>query len=164
MDKRHALATGLASTQFGAISIEQLRRLNVDTQLRNTWITFGYLEQLGPRSLAIVGSAPSWERAAWAAAADVDGAGFLAGRTGARLQGLDGFSGDEIEVLVGRTNRGTRTPHRVGSTSLEITRADSMTINGIRCLTAERLILDAPLFGFSKEVSTTRSTRRSASS
>jgi len=45
-----------------------------------------------------------------------DGAGYLAGRTGARLHGLDSFSGDDIEILVKRAKRNIQTPHRVCST------------------------------------------------
>jgi len=151
MDKRYALTTDLASTQFGAISIPQLDKIKVDIRLRNEWERLALIERLGPRSYAIVGSPASWERAVWGAAADVDGAGYVAGRSGARLLGLDGFIGDDIEVLVKRVKRGTRTPHRVCSTALPLGLEDTVTINGIRCLKAERLILEAPLFGFSTD-------------
>jgi len=150
MDERYALTTEIASTQFGAISIPQLDKIKVDVLLRNEWERLALVERLGPKSYAIVGSAASWERSAWGAAADVDGAGYVAGRTGARLFGLDGFVGDDIEVLVKRAKRGTRTPHRVCSTGLELGREDSIVVNGIRCLKAERLILEAPLFGFER--------------
>ena len=106
------------------------------------------IERLCPKSYAIVGSEPSWEREAWAAAADADGAGYLAGRTGARLHGLDSFTGDDIEILVRRSKRNIQTPHRVCSTGLPLGLEDTITINGIRCLKAERLILDSPLFEF----------------
>ena len=108
------------------------------------------LEKIGPRTYAIVGSVPSWRRATWAAMTDVEGAGFVAGRTAARLSCLDGFTGDSIEVLVTRAHRSVATPARVASTAVALTRADTVTIDGIRCLSAQRLILDAPLFDFSK--------------
>ena len=38
----------------------------------------------------------------------------------------------------------------VRSTSHDLSIADTVTIDGIRCLTAERLILEAPLFAFTK--------------
>ena len=81
MDNRYALTTGIASTQFGAISIAQLENIKVDAQIRYDWVQRRLIERLGPKSYAIVGSEPSWEREAWAAAADADGAGYLAGRT-----------------------------------------------------------------------------------
>jgi hypothetical protein len=153
MDKRYALATGIASTQFGAISIKQLAKLKIDAQVRYDWVQLGLIERSGPRSFFIVGSAESWERRVWGAAADVDGAGYVAGRSAARVQGLDGFDGDdgdEIEVLLQRKKRHRGAPHRVSSTGLYLGREHSIVVNGIRCLTAERLILDSPLFGFSR--------------
>lgn len=151
MDARYAQVTGLASTQFGAVSSRQLDELDVDRRARSRWVAMGLLEHLGTRSCAIVGSAPSWHRSVWAALADVEGAGYIAGRTAARLHGLDGFSGDAVEVLVSRAHRGVRTPHRVSSTALPIPVRDTVTIDGIRCLSAERLILDSPLFAFTRE-------------
>ena len=40
-----------------------------------------------------------------AAMIDVEGTGYVAGRTAARLNGLDSFDGDEIETLVRRSKR-----------------------------------------------------------
>jgi hypothetical protein len=150
MDMRYAKITTLASSQFGAVSTPQLNACGVDRRTRSRWAAQGLLEQLGPRSYAIVGSSPSWHRSVWAAMADVDGVGHVAGRSAARLWGLDGFSGDDVEVLVGRAHRSICTPHRVSSTSLPVPAADTGTVDGIRCLSAERLILDAPLFVFSR--------------
>lgn len=150
MDERYAQATGIASTQFGAVSLKQLAEIKVDHNIRRWWIEQGLIERLGPRSFAIVGSDPSWRRSVWAAAADIAGAGHVAGRSGARLHELDGFDGDEVELLVTRAHRNVQTPHQVRSTSLPLGTQDSIAIEGIRCLTAERLILDAPLFGFDR--------------
>ena len=150
MDERCAQTTGLAATQFGAISIRQLDNLAVDRRVRSRWTAQGMLEQLGPRSYAIVGSSPSWQRSVWAAMADVEGAGYVGGRSAARLQGLDGFTSDDVELLVSRANRSVCTPNRVSSTELPLPISDTVTIGGIRCLSAERLILDAPLFAFSR--------------
>jgi len=122
------------------------------------------IERLGPKSYAIVGSEPSWERDAWAAAADADGAGYLAGRTGARLHGLDSFTGDDIEILVRRSKRNIQTPHRVCSTGLPLGLEDTITINGIRCLKAERLILTRHSSSSRRRRPRTRSTRRFVSS
>lgn len=157
MDHRYSRITVLSAAQHGAVSLSQLERAGVDKQLRSAWAAAGLITRLGPRSYAIVGSEASWHRSAWAAAADVAGAGFVAGRSGARLHGLDGFglvsakTVDPVEVLVSRSHRGVRTPHVVGSTSILLGRADSIEIDGVRCLKAERLILDSPLFGFSRE-------------
>jgi hypothetical protein len=84
----------------------------------------------------------------WAAATDMADHGYLAGRTAARLHGLDGFLGDSIEFLTTRQKRNSGGSHVVRSTSLELSLADAITIDGVRCLTAERLVLDSPLFDF----------------
>ncbi len=150
MDERYAHITAVASKQFGAISVDEMDRLGVDRRVRSEWASRGLIERAGPRSYVIVGSADSWQRTLWTASADVEGFGFVAGRSGARLFGLDGFHSDAIELLVGRRHRGMRSTHRVCSTELELSRIDSVVVDGIRCLTPERLILDSPLFGFDR--------------
>lgn len=151
MDERYVRTTGIASTQFGAVSLKQLSDINVGANVRRWWIEQGMISRLGPRSFAIVGSDPTWRQAAWAAGADVAGQGFIAGRTAARLNGLDGFDADGVELLTLRANRNLRSPHTLRSTSLPLSMEDTITVEGIRCLKAERMILDAPLFGFSQE-------------
>ena len=153
MDKRHAVATGIASTQFGAVSTKQLARIDVDAHVRRRWLELGLIQRLGPKSFAVTGSPPTWRRNAWAAMTDVDGCGYVAGRTAARLLGLDGFDAadeDRIEILVKRSHRNLKSPHLICSTSLPLGLGDSQTVDGIRCLTTERLILDAPLFAFTR--------------
>ena len=150
MDIRHAQAAAVASNQHGAISIKQLDALGVDASLRYKWVKRGLLERLGPQTYAITGAVDTWRRGAWAAMTDLGDAGYVAGRTAARLNGLDGFCSDDIEVLVKRKQRGIRSAHTVASTALPLTLADSIVIDGIRCLKAERLILDSPLFGFDR--------------
>lgn len=142
--------TSLASGQHGAVSCKQMAKADISVRLRSEWVARNLIERLGPRSYAIVGSPDTWLRQAWAANADLDGAGFVAGRTAARLSGLDGFHADGIELLVNRARRNLKTPHRLRSTELKLSIRDTLVIDGIRCLTPERLILDAPLFDFSK--------------
>jgi len=151
MDQRYAASGAIASTQFGAITIPQLEGLGVDNSLRYQWVKRGLIEKLGKRSYALVGSPDTWQRSAWAAMMDVEGSGYVGGRTAARMNGLDGFVGDEIETLVRRSKRAVSSPFVVRSTSLELSLEDTITIDGIRCLKAERLILDSPLFGFTRD-------------
>ncbi|MEO6124178.1 MAG: DUF559 domain-containing protein [Ilumatobacteraceae bacterium] len=151
MDQRYRWALATAGKQFGALSTQQLEASGADRHVRARWARHGLIERVGTSSYAVVGSSPTWQRAAWAAAADVDGAGFLAGRTAARLLGLDGFVSNEPEVLVVRAHRGLRTPFMLRSTGLPLGLQDTVIVDGIRCLSAERLILDSPLFGFTQE-------------
>jgi len=129
----------------------QLDALGVDASLRYKWVKRGLLERLGPKSYAIAGTVDTWRRGAWAAMTDIGDAGYVGGRTAARLNGLDGFCCDDIEVLVKRKKRGIRAGFTVASTALPLGLEDSIVIDGIRCLKAERLILDSPLFNFDQE-------------
>jgi hypothetical protein len=92
---------------------------------------------------------PTWEQRLTAAWFDLDGAGFVDGRSAARMIGLDGFTGDEVELIVPRALRGRLPNGRLRSTSRPIPAADLQWIGAVRVVRAERLIIDAPLFQFS---------------
>jgi hypothetical protein len=139
-----------ASTQHGAVSTRQLDALGVNASLRAKWIARGLLARAGPRAFTVVGSPETWRRDAWAAAANVDGMGYVAGRSAARLHGLDGFVDGPLEVLLRREHRGARLPYVAHATSRPLGFDDVVMIDGIRCLTAERLIVESPLFGFTQ--------------
>lgn len=140
----------LASDQHGAVSTRQLDDLGVDASLRAKWVARGRLERAGPHAFFIAGSAPDWRRDAWAAAANAAGIGYLAGRSAAYLHRLDGFGPRPPELLVQREHRGCRLPYTVRTTSRPLGLDDVVMIDGIRCLTAERLIVESPLFGFTQ--------------
>jgi hypothetical protein len=82
--------------------------------------------------------------------ADLGGHGVADGRGAARLHGLDSFACALPEFVVPRAHRMFSTDAAVCSTGRPLTRADIVTVQGFRCVTAERLILDTPLFGFTK--------------
>jgi hypothetical protein len=151
MDARFRALADQARRQHGAVSTAQLEASGVHRRLRSAWTAAGLLERRGARSYVIAGSTPTWRRELWCAAADVDGAGFLAGRAAAQLHGLDGFRGDSVELLVRREHKGLRTPFVLRSTAAPLSRSDTVCIDGLRCLTAERTILESALFGFTRE-------------
>jgi hypothetical protein len=132
------------------VSLTQVQQLGISSALCSQWVSAGLLERSGPRSLVIAGSAPTWKRALAAAAFDLNGAGLIAGRSGARLLGLDGFVGDEVELLVERRFRKRASSGVVRSTSLTLQRGDIVRVDGLRVLRAERLILESPRFGFTQ--------------
>lgn len=137
----------LAARQDGVVSLQDLRRLGVPPSTCSGWVRRGELLRLGPRSFAAPGAPPTWRRDVRAAVIDVAPEGAAAGRTAARLHGLDGFGeARPIELLVPRRRRNVRSPHTVRSTSDRFRRGDVIIVSGVRCLGAERLILDAPLF------------------
>jgi hypothetical protein len=106
------------------------------------------LEPIGHRSFAMAGSRPTWRRSLSAAVLDLGGVGVVAGRSAARLMGLDGFDGDELELLVPRAFKNRRTSGVLRSTIDPLASTDIQRIDGFRVLRAERLILDSPRFSF----------------
>jgi hypothetical protein len=150
MDDRFRAIAALAAEQHSVVSLEQMNALGVDASMRCKWERSGRILRLGPRSFTIAGSSATFERSIAAGLADLAGFGFVAGRAGARLYGLDGFAGDAKEFLVERVHRGYSTEGLVCSTRRPLTRADIVTVKGFRCLTAERLILESPQFLFSQ--------------
>ncbi len=150
MDPRFAALAALAAAQHSAVSLAQVQQFGVSSALCSKWVKAGLLERSGPRSLVIAGSEPTWKRALAAASFDLGGAGALAGRSGARLLGLDGFTGDDVELLVERQFRNRASSGVVRSTSVGLSRGDMVRIDGLRVLRAERLILESPRFGFTQ--------------
>jgi len=149
MDDRFRLIAAVAASQYGAVSTAQISAHDVSTSLRSKWERTGLIERLGPRSFAVVGSTPTFERALTSGRFDLEPHGAVAGRAGARLYGLDGFAVSDAEFLVPRAERHRTTAGLVCASGRPLG-SDTITVEGFRCLTVERLILESPLFGFSR--------------
>ena len=149
MDTRYRSIAELASHQHSVVSGQQLTDAGVSPSLRAKWQAAGWLEPVGHRSYALAGSVPGWQRELSAALHDLHGMGVVAGRSAARLMGLDGFDGDQLELLVPRAYRNRPTSGVLRSTKSAVPTTDLQRIDGFRVVRAERLIIDAPLFGFS---------------
>lgn len=150
METRFESIAALAAADHGIIALDQLRRAGIDSSLKAKWVGAGRLQRRGGRSFSLAGCPPSWMGDLAAGAADLDGYGLVAGRSAARLHHLDDFAGDALEFLLPRGRRHRRTAGVVCSTSRPLTSADIATIDGLRCLSAHRLMLEAPLFGFAR--------------
>jgi hypothetical protein len=133
------------------VSRQELARCGVDASLRLKWVRAGRLVELGEKSYALAGTPSTWKQSLAASLADVGECGVIAGRSAARLNGLDGFQDDSVELLVPRRSRNlTSRSATVRSTAIDIGRRDTTAIDGLRALRPERLILDEPLFDFDK--------------
>jgi very-short-patch-repair endonuclease len=150
MHERFARLAARAAANHGVVSLDDVRSLDVPSSTLGRWVRDGLLERLGPRSFRVAGAPRSWHLTAAAALADVRGGAALAGRSAAFLHGLDGFRPSPPELLLELPLRRNRTAHRVAVTSRPIPRSDVARVDGLRVLRVERLILDAPLFGFSR--------------
>jgi hypothetical protein len=149
MDARYRSIAAQAATQHSVVSAQQIRAAGVSNSLRSKWQSSGLLEPIGHRSFAMPGSPPSWRRSLSAALLDLGGVGVVAGRSAARLMGLDGFDGDDLELLVPREFKNRPTSGILRSTIDPLPGTDVQRIDGLRVVRAERLILDSPRFGFS---------------
>jgi hypothetical protein len=150
MDDRFRTIAALAATQHSVISTSQLVAVGIDSSTRSKWERNGRINRIGPRSFAMAGSVPTFGRAVAGGLADLGGHGVAGGRAAARLLGLDDFVAAPAEFLVPRAHRRFSTIGRVCSTSRPLGKADIVTVQGLRCLTAERLIVESPLFGFTR--------------
>jgi hypothetical protein len=148
MDDRFRFIAALAATQHSVISTAQLQAHGIDASSRSKWERRGLITRIGPRSFALAGSSPTFQRSIAAGLADLAGFGVAAGRSGARLYGLDDFHAAPPEFLLPRQHRRYSTTGLVCSTGRPLTKSDIVMVQGFRCLTAERLILESPLFGF----------------
>ncbi len=150
MANRWELVAGYASEHHSVISIAEMTSLGVSESTRRDWVAASRLDRIGPRSFAISGSEDTWHRRLAGALGDVGRNGFLAGRSSSQLYGLDGFAGDAVEVLVRRPHRMVQATAVVRSTRRPVPASDLRWVDGLRCLTPERTILDAPIFGFAR--------------
>ena len=150
MDERYRSIAAMAARQHSVISIDQLRASGVSSSLAAKWERRGLVERLGPRSFVIAGAERLWMTSLTAAFFDLRGEGLVAGHSGARLMGLDGFDGDQPELLVPRALRERVCSGTVVSSRSPIPRSDIQTIAGLRVIRAERLIIDSPLFDFTQ--------------
>ena len=148
MDDRFRHIAALAATQHSVISTAQLQGHGIDTSTRSKWERKGLIDRTGPRSFAIAGSPPTFQRSMAAGLADLAGFGVAAGRAGARIHGLDDFASAGAEFLLPRPHRRYTTNGLVCSTGRPLSKSDIVVVHGFRCLTAERLIVESPLFGF----------------
>ena len=119
--------------------------------MRSEALRIHLIERIGPKTFRFASDGPRWEQVVSAGLLDLGPSAVAAGRTGAALLGLDGFARHHVELLVPRELRGRRIAGTVASTTRPIDALDVCRVDGFPCLRAERLILEAPLFRFTRE-------------
>jgi hypothetical protein len=147
MDDRFIAIAAHAAAQHGIFDLTEARRWGITDRMRNHWVDTGRIQRLGPTVFRVAGAPDSWRQRLLAAARSLSPGGVIAGRSAARLHGLDGFADGPIELLAPRALRSRTTSGTVAFTSRPIPRADRCTIDGLPVLRAERMVLEAPLHG-----------------
>ena len=150
MDERFAKLAAAAAEWHGVFTTSMAQQLGVSNRLRNAWIAAGWIERLGTRTFRFAGSPLTWSMTLAAALGDLGPSCAVSGRSVAVLHHLDGFGGQPVEILVPRSSRNRHHSAITRSSSRPLIAGDVVTIDGIRCVTAERLILDSCLFQFTE--------------
>jgi hypothetical protein len=150
MDELFARFAARAADQHHVLSLEQFDELGISRKVRGRWSKLGLIEKKGVRTFALAGTR-SWQQSMTAGLLDLGAGSLVAGRSGAALLGLDGFRSGALEFLVPRALRDRKVLGRLASTVRPILDIDVVRVDGIRCLRAERLIVEAPLFDFTRE-------------
>jgi very-short-patch-repair endonuclease len=149
MDDRFVKLAALAASRHGVFTPEMARLAGISDQVRHQWHRAGRVARIGNRSARFAGSPPTWKMRVVAALDDLGPGSAASGRTDAALHGLDGFTEGPVEIWVPRSSRNRSTLAVAHSSQRPLLRGDVRTIDGIRCVSVERMILDSLLFGFS---------------
>ncbi|MDP9464904.1 MAG: hypothetical protein M3P52_09790 [Actinomycetota bacterium] len=151
MDDRFVELAAEAANRHGVFTTTMARAFGVSDRLRHEWIELGWIERLGTHTFRFAGSPSTWYMALGSALGDLGPTAAASGRSAAALQHLDGFSQGTVEIWVPRSGRNRCHAAVMRSSALPLRAGDVMTVDGIRCVTAERLILDSLLFRFTAD-------------
>lgn len=140
-----------AARQHSVFGLADLDAAGVTRSMRTRWLANGLILKVGPHSYRFSSVTLSWPGKLAAGLIDLGPRADVGGRSAAALLGLDGFVRNRCEFLVPREFRRRTTNGLVVSTRRPLVRTDICRVEGLRCLTAEGLILESPLFDFSAD-------------
>ena len=151
MDQRFTMLAEAAAETHGVFTTSTAQRIGISDRLRNEWLNQHKIERLGTHTFRFAGAPVTWHSTLMAGLGDLGPAAAVAGRSSAAVQRLDGFLPGPVELWVPRSHRNRSGDNVVRSSDRPLLAGDVLTIDGIRCVSAERLILDALLFRFSRQ-------------
>lgn len=151
MDDRFIALAAAAADRHGVFSTDMAQRFGVSDRLRNEWLALGWINRLGTHTFQFAGSPGTWRMTLASALGDAGPEGAVSGRSVAALHHLDGFIQEPVEIWVPRSSRNRRHDFVTRSSARPLLRGDIVTIDGLRCVSAERLILDSLLFRFTQD-------------
>ncbi len=141
----HEVAT-VAASQHGALSVSQARELGLRRKAMYRAIELGLVTRVHSGVLVIAGAPDTWMRRLQIGLLALDGDGWISHRSAARLHGLDRFRGDDLDFTVLRGRRGARGVRALHTTD-NVGPLDVVTVNGLRCTSATRTIIDLAYTG-----------------
>lgn len=151
MDDRFVVLAAAAADRHGVFTTEMAQRFGISDRLRNEWLAKRWIERVGTHAFRFAGCPPTWSMELASALGDLGVAAAVAGRSSAALQHLDGFVQGPIEIWVPRSNRNRGHVAVTRSSARPLLPGDVVQVDGLRCVTAERLILDSLLFRFTQD-------------
>ena len=150
-DDRFVVLAAEAAKRHGVFTTSLARHVGVADRLRHEWLVQGWIERLGTHTFRFAGTPDTWHSTLTAALDDLGPQTAIAGRSAAALQHLDGFIQASPELWIPRSLRHRGRPGQTRSTARPLLPGDVITVDGLRCVTAERLILDSLVFRFTPD-------------
>ncbi|HEY7625946.1 MAG TPA: hypothetical protein VH761_02720 [Ilumatobacteraceae bacterium] len=148
MDTRFTALAAHAAINHGVFATRTAHRLGASDRLLHEWLQMGRIFRVGTHTFVCAGTPMTWHTELAAGLGDLGPRAAAGGRSAAALQHLDGFGGQFVELWLPRGQRSRQTNATVRTCSRPLQAGDIVTVDGIRCLSAERLILDSLLFRF----------------
>jgi very-short-patch-repair endonuclease len=136
-----ARISAIAARQRGAIAVKQLRAAGLSSKAQRAVTAAGWLITVEPTVLVVAGSPDSWSRRLQVGLLALDGRGWVSHEAAARLHGLDRARRDAVEFTVPREARNVSCSATVHTTT-RVGRLDVVTVDGLRCSSATRTIID----------------------
>src|SRR4051812_1955573 len=148
MDKRFSDLAAAAADNYGVFTTTTARAFGVSDRLRHEWIARGYIERLGKHTFRFLGSPSSWHASLAVGLGEFGQGAAIGGRAAATLNRLDGVNPGPVEIWAPRASRNRCVDTLARTNNQPLRPGDVVSIDGLRCLSAERLILDSLLFRF----------------
>lgn len=130
----------VAASHHAAISHSQAVALGLMPSRIRQELERNTLRVGAPNVYFVHGAPPTWEQSLMAATLTANAAGVASYRSAAQLHGIDGFTGDVIEVTVPRGRR-VRIPGAIVHQGL-VPDAHRFEIDGIPCTSLARTLID----------------------
>jgi hypothetical protein len=131
----------VAAAQAGAFSTTQAAAHGVSRRMLARAHGRGFVVRGAQGVYVVGGSPPTWVQQLWVAHLVVGPESAVAGRSAARLHGINGFRRAGVEII---TRQGSA--HRLGSGRLHRTfwlpEAHIVVVDGLRCLSVPRLVFE----------------------
>ncbi len=131
----------LAAAQHGAIETSQVDDLGVTRRWLDNLVRRCVMRRAAAGVYVVAGSVTSWEQQLTIGLLALGKESWVSHEAAAQLLGLDRSKTERVEFMVLRGAKGRRLPFIVHSTHA-LPLIDRVTVNGLRCTSATRTIID----------------------